>query len=213
MEFPITELLDHENSAAWILKHFPPKGLKCPKCKRGVEQSRKFRRTQTSELEVHRCKHCGTIYNLYTGTVFQGSQWTSMRVVLLMRGICKGETTRKLAAELQLNHKTVLTIRYRVQANAELEQPNTALPDSHSETDEMFQSSGKKGELHPDPDDPPRKRANKQRGHGTYDNDRPPIVGTGKRAGALTCNSQHRPKNVGVPCSSVYVERDDLLYR
>lgn len=37
---------------------------------------------------------------------------------------------------------------------------------------------GKKGELHPDPDDPPRKRANKQRGHGTYDNDRPPIVGT-----------------------------------
>lgn len=37
---------------------------------------------------------------------------------------------------------------------------------------------GEKGELHPDPDDPPRKRANKRRGHGTYDNDRPPIVGT-----------------------------------
>ena len=37
---------------------------------------------------------------------------------------------------------------------------------------------GKKGELHPDPEDPPRKRANKRRGHGTYDNDRPPIVGT-----------------------------------
>ena len=41
---------------------------------------------------------------------------------------------------------------------------------------------GKKGELHPAPDDPPRKRANKQRGHGTYDNDRPPIVGTVGRA-------------------------------
>jgi hypothetical protein len=37
---------------------------------------------------------------------------------------------------------------------------------------------GKKGERRSDPDDPPRKRANKQRGHGTYDNDRPPIVGT-----------------------------------
>lgn len=37
---------------------------------------------------------------------------------------------------------------------------------------------GKKSERHPHPDDPPRRRANKQRGHGNYDNDRPPIVGT-----------------------------------
>ncbi len=37
---------------------------------------------------------------------------------------------------------------------------------------------GKKGEKHNDPDDPPRRRANKQKGHGTYANDRPPIVGT-----------------------------------
>jgi len=36
---------------------------------------------------------------------------------------------------------------------------------------------GKKGDPHPDPDDPPRQRANKQRGRGTYENDRPPIVG------------------------------------
>ena len=37
---------------------------------------------------------------------------------------------------------------------------------------------GKKGEPHLDPADLPRRRANKQRGHGTYANDRPPIVGT-----------------------------------
>jgi transposase-like protein len=144
MEFPITELLDHENSAEWILRHFHPQGLKCPKCQRGVAHSRQFRRTQISELEVYRCRDCGTIYNLYTGTIFQGSQWTPRQVVLLMRGICKGETTRELAAELELNYKTVLTMRHRVQANAELEQPTAALPDTHSETDEMFQNAGEK---------------------------------------------------------------------
>src|SRR5258705_12467943 len=37
---------------------------------------------------------------------------------------------------------------------------------------------GKKSEPHLDPADPPRRRANKQRGHGTYENDRPPIIGT-----------------------------------
>jgi transposase-like protein len=43
---------------------------------------------------------------------------------------------------------------------------------------------GKKGERHGDPRDPPRHRANKRKGHGTYDNDRPPVVGTvGRRTG------------------------------
>lgn len=144
MEFPITELLDYENSVEWILKHFHPKGTRCPNCKTSNEGAREFRHTQTSGLMVYRCRDCGAAYNLYTGTVFQGTHWTPMQVVLLMRGICKGETTRELAAELKLNYKTVLTMRHRVQANAEMEQPNTPLPDSHSETDEMFQNAGEK---------------------------------------------------------------------
>jgi hypothetical protein len=36
---------------------------------------------------------------------------------------------------------------------------------------------GKKGVAHPDPADPPRRRANKLKGHGTWDRDRPPILG------------------------------------
>ena len=35
---------------------------------------------------------------------------------------------------------------------------------------------GKKGSPHLDPLDPPRRRANKQRGRGTYDNNRPAVV-------------------------------------
>lgn len=41
----------------------------------------------------------------------------------------------------------------------------------------MYQNAGEKGVPHTDPDDPPRRRANKQRGHGTFDNDRPPVAG------------------------------------
>jgi transposase len=36
---------------------------------------------------------------------------------------------------------------------------------------------GKKGAWHGDPHDPPRRRANKRRGRGTFDNDRPPVCG------------------------------------
>jgi len=45
---------------------------------------------------------------------------------------------------------------------------------------------GKKGDEHFDPLDPPRRRANKQRGRGTYANDRPPVVGTvGRNTGQV----------------------------
>lgn len=45
---------------------------------------------------------------------------------------------------------------------------------------------GKKGHEHFDPDDPPRRRANKRHGRGTYANDRPPILGTvGRETGQI----------------------------
>jgi transposase len=35
---------------------------------------------------------------------------------------------------------------------------------------------GNKSTPHRDPSDPPRRRANQRKGHGTYDNDRPPMI-------------------------------------
>lgn len=49
-----------------------------------------------------------------------------------------------------------------------------------------FRTRGKKGDEHFDPLDPPRRRANKQRGRGTYANDRPPVLGTvGRQTGQV----------------------------
>ena len=44
---------------------------------------------------------------------------------------------------------------------------------------------GKKGQPHCAPDDPPRRRANKARGHGNWDNDRPPVLGVVGRESGL----------------------------
>ena len=40
---------------------------------------------------------------------------------------------------------------------------------------------------HRDPDDPPRRRANKRRGHGTFANDRPPVAATIGRDSGRAC--------------------------
>ena len=63
---------------------------------------------------------------------------------MLVRGFVKGEPSTTLAAELELHYNTVLELRHDLQDNARWYQPNTALSDSHSETDEMFQNAGEK---------------------------------------------------------------------
>ena len=144
MEFPITELLGAEQSADWILKHFHPNGLKCPGCLAGVEQARSFRTTKRSGLLVYRCRRCEAIYNLYSGTLFEGRHLTPPQVVLLLRGICKGEPSATLANELGVVRSTVHLIRKEVQSNAERLQPTEPLADICTETDEMFQNAGEK---------------------------------------------------------------------
>jgi len=144
MEFPITELLDYERSVAWITKYFHPDDFKCPGCGAPISQARTFRKTRRSQLTVYRCRICHTTYNLYTGTVFQQRHLNPMQVVLFMRGICKGESTKMLASELEISYQQALALRHEIQRNAVLEQPQAPLPDRHSETDEMFQNAGEK---------------------------------------------------------------------
>lgn len=56
----------------------------------------------------------------------------------------------------------------------------------------MYQNAGEKGRKHADPDDPPRRRANKVKGHGTWDNDRPPIAGVvGRESGKIRLGVCH----------------------
>jgi len=47
-----------------------------------------------------------------------------------------------------------------------------------------FRTRGKKGDYNKNKAAPPRRRANKKRGHGPYHNERPPVIGTiGRRSG------------------------------
>ena len=144
MEFPITELLSHEQSEQWVMDYFQPEGLKCPRCGAGVQDAYIHRQTKKSQLTVYRCRQCQQIYNLYTGTVFQQRHLKPQQVVLLLRGVLKGEATGTLAAELGVSYQTVLDLRHDLQANARQMQPDTALPDHVTETDEMFQNAGEK---------------------------------------------------------------------
>ena len=99
MIFPITELLDEQESMVWVENHFHPKGLQCPGCGAARQAAREFRKPKRGFVD-YRCRHCHRTYNLYTGTLFAGSNLAPHRVVVLIRGIGKGDPATGVAEEL-----------------------------------------------------------------------------------------------------------------
>lgn len=143
MIFPITDLLSDSESIQWIEQHFHPQGFGCPRCGASPDQAREFRLSKRG-LKDYRCQRCDRVYNLYSETVFAGSGLSPQKVVLLLRGICKGESSASLAEELHLSRTTIHYLRQKIQANAYELLSDKPLADGETETDEMFQNAGEK---------------------------------------------------------------------
>ena len=107
IDFPINELLDEERCRQWLEVHFHPNGLRCPNCQ--SERRRNFR--QLRHFQAYRCLDCTRYYTLLSGTIFEKSQQAPSTLVMLIRGIAKGESSSQMSRELNLSRKQVGTIR------------------------------------------------------------------------------------------------------
>jgi transposase len=146
--------------------------------------------------------------------VFEGRQMRTARVVLLVRGVLKGESAASLVWEVGMSRTTITELRQLLQANASRLQADTALRDNVVETDEMFQNAGEKGMEYFDPFEPPRCRANKRRGRGTFASDRPPVLGVmGRETGQVRLRVVDDPRMMTL-CSFVesFTQPDTLVY-
>jgi len=182
MDFPIQSFMDEDACFRFLLDLFHPKGLLCPRCQAqdGFTTQRYFR----EPVLDYRCTACGRVFNAWTGTVFQGTHYRPSTLILIIRGFAQGVSTAQLARELGCSRRNLLKLRHNYQSMSKSGLDREPLKDTEVEADEMYQNAGEKGVPHLDPDDPPRQRANKRRGHGTMENDRPPVVGVvGRQSG------------------------------
>jgi transposase-like protein len=144
MDFPIIDLMSEKASEEWIMEYFHPTGIRCPHCGAAWAEAFEFRTTRKSQLTVYRCRACRGIYNLYSGTIFEARQLRPAQVVLLVRGVLKGESAATLARELTMSRTTITELRHRIQQNAADLQIQHPLQDNVVEADEMFQNAGGK---------------------------------------------------------------------
>jgi transposase len=185
MLFPINELLDEQRCYDYLLEVLYPEGLHCPNGHLLPPEQAPHDRHRDPIFD-YKCRVCGMVYNLFTDTIWNGSRYSCATIILIMRGVVQGTPTKHLAEKLGINRSHLLKLRHEIQKLAESCLPSTPLSDSHTESDEMYQNAGEKGYKHNDPDDPSRRRANKQRGRGTMENDRPPILGVvGRESGQI----------------------------
>jgi transposase-like protein len=140
IEFPITELMDDSICLIWLERHLHPQGLVCPRC--GHATRRLFR--EQGHFPAYRCRACDGYYTLLTGTVFEKTRQRPATLVLLLRGITKGEPTARLARELGLSRKQLHTLRQRIQANLNDTAPTSVMSGTAFEADELYQNAGEK---------------------------------------------------------------------
>ena len=142
MDFPIGDLLDEDACYHRLLSWIHPGGLSCPDCH---HDDRLFihRRHREPVLD-YRCGHCGRVFNAFTGTALAGTQRRPSELVLILRGIARGEPTARLARELGCSRRHLLDLRHRLHHYAERFLPKGPLPDDDAEADEMYQNAGEK---------------------------------------------------------------------
>ncbi len=140
IDFPIDDLLDSEACTQWLEQQLHPGGLCCPGC--GTGERRVGRRG--GAFVGYRCRACDHYYTLLTGTCFAKTHQTPATLVLLLRGVVKGESTARLARELKLSRKQAHLLRQRVQPNLYEGQPNHVLNEAVFEADELYHNAGGK---------------------------------------------------------------------
>ena len=140
IDFPIAEWLDDSICLIWLERYLHPAGLACPY---GHRPERRLFRPQ-GDFPAYRCRACDGYYTLLTNTVFEKTRQRPATLVLLLRGIAKGEPTARLARELGMSRKPWHTLRHRVQANLNATAPTDVMRGTAFEADELYQNAGEK---------------------------------------------------------------------
>ena len=163
MDFPIADLMDEDACYAKLVAWLHPDGLACPRC--GARDGLRVHRRHRAPVLDYRCSACRRVFNAFTGTALHGTKRRPVELVLIVRGFAQGVPTAQLARELGCDRSELLGFRHRLQEAAwPGPGPDAAGGPGRWRPTRRTRTRGKKGVPHPDPDDPPRRRANKAPG-------------------------------------------------
>src|SRR5258708_20463233 len=150
IDFPIADLLCDDECLTWMQEILHPEGLVCQQC--GSVERRLFR--EQGYFTAYRCLDCDGYYTLLSDTVFEKTHQRPATLVLLLRGIAKGESSARLSRELGIGRKRVMELRHTIQNNLYETLPTAVMDGQTFEATEVYQNSGGKRQTSPRPGRP-----------------------------------------------------------
>ena len=142
MDFPITALMDQDACYAQLVEWLHPEGFACPRCHQ-ADRMAVHRRRRPPVLDF-RCRDCGRVFNIFTGTALHGVKRRPVELILILRGFAQGVPTAQLARELECDRSELLNLRHRLQDLAYRNRDRMPLDDTVLEADEAYQNAGEK---------------------------------------------------------------------
>lgn len=163
-------------------------GVVCPRC--GSRDVQPLDRCTKAGLQYHRCLSCQAagdpnLFHAATGTLFEHTHLAPTQWVVALLSLMQGESALEMADQLGVSRRMGERWQRMFQVVLYQQRPQEPLT-GEVEADEIYHISGYKG--HPnglEPSRPPRRRRQKQRGRGRWENDKPPIVVLVKRGGPI----------------------------
>ena len=118
LQFPLDDRLDEQAGYDFLRHVLHPDGLCCPHGHRLPADQPAHDRHRFPILD-YRCRTCGAVFNLFTGTIWTKSRYPCSTIVQILRGIAQGVPTQHLAAELGVDRGHLLERRPCIQGLVE----------------------------------------------------------------------------------------------
>ena len=150
IEFPISNLMDDQACYAFLRECLHPDGLHCPHG-HPLPPGQAPHDRHRAPIMDYRCRVCGAVFNVFSGTLLAKSRYRCSTLVLLLRGIAQGVPTKHLATELGLDRSHLTARRHAIQALLEQRLPPSALDDAVTRGRRSLRQRGREGATPPRP--------------------------------------------------------------
>ena len=197
--FPLTDVLDDRVCYRWFESILWSQGRVCARC--GARDRLNIHNREREPVLDYQCQHCRHVFNLFTGTLLQGTHRRPAQLYIIVRGIAQGVSTNQLHRELDCPYKGLLVLRHKIQ-HWVVQQALAAgrLEGQVAEMDELYQNAGEKRG--------PARRSGRSAPQARQQTTRPRLMGDRPRAGgrrgqspdgpgALASLSPREPSTVG----------------
>jgi len=152
--FPLDELLNEDECYAYLRDALHPDGLACPNG-HSLPPDQAPHTRERAPIVNYRCRECGSVFNIFTDTVWQNTAYDVCTIVMLLRGFAKGVPTLQLTDEMDVDYGTVLKRRHRIQEAVAQGQP-TGLPDIDPDDEEDDEEDNEGADEEKDDEEEPR---------------------------------------------------------